>query len=115
MAESNMTKRTPVKAAPPRNATHTPPAAKSSVANASAAKLPAGPTSARRDAPKGLEASIERLETSVADLKRERDSLAAELAAAKAEIATLDAARRTAIDRIDWVIDSLNTVLQDNS
>ena len=70
---------------------------------------------ARRDTPKVLESAIERLETSVRDLKRERDSLTTELAAAKAEIATLDAARRAAIDRIDWVIDSLQAVLQDKS
>ena len=99
MAESNMSKQRPTKAAPPRSV---PPA-------------PAMAKTARTNASKGLESSIERLEASVAELKRERDALAAELAAAKSQIATLDAARKTAIDRIDWVIDSLTTVLQDKS
>lgn len=104
MAESNMSKQRPTKAVPPR----------------SIAPAPSAPKPARRAAPKGLESkalesAIERLEASVASLKRERDALAAELAAAKTEIATLDAARKSAVDRIDWVIDSLNTVLQDNS
>ena len=103
MAESNMSKQRPTKAAAPR-----------SVAPAQTKALAAAKTP-RRDAPKALETAIERLEASIADLKRERDALAAELAAAKTEIATLNAARKVAIDRIDWVIDSLNTVLQDKS
>lgn len=106
MAESQMSKQRPTKAAPPRSVSRPPAAAAPALTAAKTVRL---------DAPKALELSIERLEASVADLKRQRDALAAELAAAKAEIATLDAARKTAIDRIDWVIDSLNTVLQDKS
>jgi hypothetical protein len=60
---------------------------------------------------KGLAASIARLEASVLELKRERDTLAAELVLARGEIAALDQARRSAIDRIDWVIDSLSGVV----
>ena len=45
-------------------------------------------------------------------LEAERDRLAAELAAAKAQIATLEAARDQVLNRIDWVIDSLHTLSQ---
>jgi outer membrane murein-binding lipoprotein Lpp len=62
-----------------------------------------------------LSVAVERLEAKVLDLKGERDALATELAAAKAEIAALDAARKDAINRIDWVIDSLHTALKDKS
>lgn len=40
-------------------------------------------------------------------LERERDELRAELEAARQRITALEAQRRQAIDRIDWVIDSL--------
>ena len=81
----------------------------------------AKPTPASKRPPqKALDKAIERLEASAIELKHERDALAAELAAtkeqlaaAKAEIAALDTARRAAIDRIDWVIDSLQSVLQE--
>ena len=85
----------------------TKPIAKPALKPASKRKL------AHHDAPMALESAIERLEASVRDLKRERDSLAAELVAAKAQVAELDTARRAAIDRIDWVIDSLQGVLGD--
>lgn len=75
---------------------------------------PAAVKSARPTAA-DLEAAIGRLEASVADLKREREALQAELVEAKAQIAALDAARKAAIDRIDWVIDSLHTVVQEKS
>jgi septal ring factor EnvC (AmiA/AmiB activator) len=109
MAESNMSKQRPTKAVPPRSVAPAPSAAKPARTAAPKAVEP------KAVEQKGLESAFERLEASVASLKRERDALAAELAAAKIEIATLDAARKSAIDRIDWVIDSLNTVLQDNS
>jgi septal ring factor EnvC (AmiA/AmiB activator) len=82
-------------------------------ATASAA-APASAT-AKRAAPNPLQAAVERLETRVLDLKRERDALAAELAEANARIAALDAARDDAVNRIDWVVDSLQTVLDDKS
>lgn len=62
-----------------------------------------------------LQAAVDRLESRVLELKRERDAFEAELAAARAEIAALEAARTEAINRIDWVLDSLHTVLQDES
>jgi multidrug resistance efflux pump len=62
-----------------------------------------------------LQVAVERLEARVHDLKRERDAFEAELAAAKAKITALELARTDAINRIDWVLDSLHTVLQDKS
>jgi predicted RNase H-like nuclease (RuvC/YqgF family) len=88
---------------------------RSAQGNKSPAVVPAAKTARGSGQPKALEAAVERLEASVAELKRDRDELAAALAAARAEIAILDAARKAAIDRIDWVIDSLHTVLQDKS
>ena len=79
-----------------------------------APRLPA-PKVISRSAPKALEGAVERLEASAQDLKRERDQLAAELASARAEIARLEAARQEAVNRIDWVIDSLNSALQEKS
>ena len=52
--------------------------------------------------------------TRVAGLEAERDRLAAELAAAKAHIATLEAARDQVLNRIDWVIDSLHSLARDS-
>ena len=75
-------------------------------------RTPAAPAGRGKDP---LQAAVERLEARVLELKNERDGLAAELAAARAEIANLDAARIDAINRIDWVLDSLHTVLEDKS
>ena len=47
------------------------------------------------------------------DLERERDTLKAELEAARAEIATLQQQRDQIVNRIDWIIDSLHTLLED--
>ena len=80
-----------------------------------AARPVAANTPSRADQPAPLEAAVQRLEASVAELKRERDELAARLLSAQAEITTLNSARKAAIDRIDWVIDSLHTALQDKS
>jgi predicted RNase H-like nuclease (RuvC/YqgF family) len=82
---------------------------------AKSAALKTKPTAQPASTPAALQALVERLETKASVLKRERDGLAAELATARAEIATLEKARRDAINRIDWVIDSLQTLLQDKS
>jgi hypothetical protein len=82
------------------------------------AKPPAKPTSPRATsattspATRALPAALARLEEQVADLMTERDGLAAELALARAEIVALEAARTDAINRIDWVLDSLQSLLQ---
>ena len=48
----------------------------------------------------------------VTSLERERDELRAELKAARERITSLEAQRRQAVDRIDWVIDSLQHVIE---
>jgi hypothetical protein len=47
---------------------------------------------------------------SIEALVRERDALRSELLAANAEIAALVARQRNVLNRIDWVIDSLNSL-----
>lgn len=48
----------------------------------------------------------------LATLERERDDLRAELEAARRRIASLEGQRRQAVDRIDWVIDSLQHAIE---
>lgn len=62
-----------------------------------------------------LSTAIERLESKVKSLQEERDRLAAELKAAKATIASLESAQTDAVNRIDWVIDSLHNILEDKA
>ena len=47
---------------------------------------------------------------SIEALTRERDALRSELLAANAQIAALVARQRNVLNRIDWVIDSLNSL-----
>ena len=80
--------------------------------------MAAGPRKSRKQAAKPAVAPKKRpaparpvsLEAQLATLKQERDQLAADLQAAKARIATLEAAREEVLNRIEWVIDSLHTV-----
>jgi|GEM_PF-3399572 len=51
--------------------------------------------------------------SSAAAILAERDALQAELAVAKARIAELEKLNEEAVNRIDWVIDSLQSVLSD--
>jgi len=60
-----------------------------------------------------LGAAVERLEAETKSLRAERDAIAGELEEAKLRIAELEAAQAEAINRIDWVIDSLHTVIED--
>jgi hypothetical protein len=46
----------------------------------------------------------------ILSLETERDALQAELAAARARIAELERTREQALNRIDWVIDSLHSL-----
>ena len=48
--------------------------------------------------------------TRIRTLEAERDSLTAELEAAKSRIAALEQAREQVLNRIDWVIDSLHSL-----
>ena len=50
--------------------------------------------------------------SSLEDLERERLELRAKLAAADARIAALESQRVDALNRIDWVIDSIQNVLE---
>lgn len=77
-----------------------------------AASSPAAAKAARAVSAKPAKSALERLEATVADLSGERDRLRAEIAAARKQIADLEAARVDAINRIDWAIDSLRSVLQ---
>ena len=81
---------------------------------ASPASTRSAPVAARGGSD-ALQVAVERLEARVVDLKRERDGLAQDLAAARAEIAALEAARVDAVNRIEWVIDSLQSVLDDKT
>ncbi len=49
------------------------------------------------------------------ELRQQRDQLARELQAARAEIARLRAAQDDVINRIDWIIDSLNSLPESDS
>jgi predicted RNase H-like nuclease (RuvC/YqgF family) len=75
----------------------------------------AAPKVGSRPVSSALETSVERLEASVEQLQRERDQMAAELSAAKEQIAALEKARKEAVDRIDWVIGSLSSSLEEKS
>jgi hypothetical protein len=59
-----------------------------------------------------LPAALQRLEARVVELKRERDAFEAALTMARAEIVELETARTEAINRIDWVLESLQSLLQ---
>jgi uncharacterized protein (DUF3084 family) len=54
---------------------------------------------------------VNRLETRTKSLELERDTLKAELEAARARIAALEAARDQVVGKIDGMIDSLNSVV----
>lgn len=63
------------------------------------------------DSTAGLADAVQRLEARARTLERERDGLKSELETARARIRTLEDARAQAVNRIDWVIDSLQNVL----
>ncbi len=62
-----------------------------------------------------LDKAMARLEGEVATLRQERDALASDLAAARERIAALESTHEQAINRIDWVIDSLHNVMNEKS
>jgi chromosome segregation ATPase len=63
----------------------------------------------------GLTEAMQRLEARAKALERERDGLKAEIEAARARIATLEESRSQVVNRIDWVIDSLHTLVDRNA
>ena len=106
MAERNMSKQRPPR---PETSTRATPKASSREIE------PVRPVGASPAVDNVLQAAVTRLEARVAQLKRERDAMASELTAAKAEIAALNASRIDAANRIDWVLDALQSVLHDKS
>jgi len=82
---------------------------------------PPEPQKAKRSAPKKkagppqLAASVERLEGKLKALQDERDKLKSDLKVALTRIGELEATQTDAVNRIDWVIDSLHNVLEDKA
>jgi septal ring factor EnvC (AmiA/AmiB activator) len=120
MAEriTSKTKASPPKAARPAPA-RTPAPSKTKSGKAAIKLAPPSKSTAKKDnttqAAGSLQVAVERLEGRMAELKRERDALAQELAAARQQITALEAARTQAINRIDWVLDSLQSMTEDKS
>ena len=73
----------------------------------------AAPSKARKPAKPRVD--LEQLTGEVQALKRERDDLRTELTAAKQRISELEALNENAVNRIDWVLDSLHTLLEKSS
>ncbi len=118
--ESSRTKR----AAPRKKPAGKPPAAKNAAAKPAtkgAAKRstrpPAKAPSKAAGKPAGakLTNAVEKLEAKFKVLQKERDALKKELAAANERIGQLEAQHTDAVNRIDWVIDSLHNLLEDKS
>lgn len=59
--------------------------------------------------------TLKQLESEARALKEERDELRGELMAAKQRIAELQAINEDAVNRIDWVLDSLHSLLESRS
>jgi chromosome segregation ATPase len=74
-----------------------------------------GPTTARRRSSGGLGVSnhsVEWYAQRIKALEAERDRLKADLVEAEARIGRLEESRTEAVNRIDWVLDSLHNVLE---
>lgn len=59
--------------------------------------------------------TLKQLESEARALKKQRDELRHELMAAKQRIAELQAINEDAVNRIDWVLDSLHSLLEKRS
>ncbi|KUO67597.1 MAG: hypothetical protein APF80_12635 [Alphaproteobacteria bacterium BRH_c36] len=74
------------------------------------------PAAPRKAAAKSdLSSAVERLEAKINSLQAERDALNNELKAARARIGELEAAHKDAVNRIDWVIDSLHNIVEEKA
>jgi outer membrane murein-binding lipoprotein Lpp len=71
------------------------------------AKRPAG-----RPKEPSSSADVQKLEARARTLEQERDGLKAELEAARQRIAALEENRTSVANRIDWIIESLQGVVQ---
>ncbi|HXF54236.1 MAG TPA: hypothetical protein VNK52_08940 [Hyphomicrobiaceae bacterium] len=65
-----------------------------------------------REQPTATKGGVQVSQETVEALVRERDALRSELLAANAQIAALVARQRNVLNRIDWVIDSLNSLTE---
>ena len=74
-----------------------------------------GQASARVRAASPARGQPDPIPNTVAGLRAECARLEAELEAARAEVAELRSRHDDALNRIDWVIDSLNTLAEDES
>ena len=70
---------------------------------------------AAKSASAKLATAVEKLEAKFKVMQKERDSLKDELAAATRRIKELEASQTDAVNRIDWVIDSLHNLLEDKA
>ncbi len=79
------------------------------------------PQKAKRASPRkaaaksDLSDAVKRLESRIKSLQVERDALNGELKAAQERIAEMEAAHKDAVNRIDWVIDSLHNIVEEKS
>lgn len=73
----------------------------------------AGQAKTSRGTSAALAQALERLEAKVKTLQSEKDALRKELAASKSRVKQLEEANTQAVNRIDWVIDSLHNLLED--
>lgn len=87
--------------------------AKKAVAKRKAASTQAASKRAAKKATQ-LDSAVQRLEEQVASLRKERDQLRKDLKTAHARISTLEEAQTQAINRIDWVIELLHNVSEEN-
>lgn len=62
-----------------------------------------------------LSGAVKRLEAKIKSLQVERDKLNSELKSAHLRIAELEAAHKDAVNRIDWVIDSLHNIVEEQT
>jgi hypothetical protein len=68
-----------------------------------------------KDTAQSYSEALQRLESRARALERERDGIKADLEAARARIAALEESRSQVANRIDWIIDSLNSLMDKNA
>lgn len=68
-----------------------------------------------KETAQGYSEALQRLESRARALERERDAIKAELETARARIAALEESRGQVANRIDWIIDSLNGLMDKNA
>lgn len=69
--------------------------------------------SSKAGKPAKPQVSLAQIEREMQALKSERDDLKTELTAAKQRISELEAINEDAVNRIDWVLDSLHSLVEE--